>query len=134
MAEQKRPTAYVSFCGKANGMLALWIDHHPVCNAEQRDPAGWTTGVSEATDYVIERLCDLSKCPDARIVRLTEHAAEWWEHIDATRKRKVKAAERERTKDAQSLFAIPDEIESQGRNEGFIRTRHKREAKVKRTA
>jgi len=129
MNTEKQQTAYVSFCGKANGMLALWIDHRPSCNAEQRDPDGWTTDVDQATDYVIERLCEVSRCPRAKVVRLKKHAAEWWENIDRKRKLAAKKEARERLKDAQSLFPIDPEIEREGREVGTRRVWHKQSKK-----
>lgn len=121
--------AYVSF---HNGMLALWIDHRPSATAEQKDPDGWVSDVDQATDYVVSRLCDLSKCSGADVVRLESYAAEWWEKIERARKAKAAKIRREQTKGAQSLFAIPEHVERDGRNAGFERTRGKREFREKK--
>ena len=121
MADRK---AYVSFY---KGMLALWIDHYPSATAEQKDPDGWVSDVGQATNYVIARLCELSKCSDARVVMLNEYAAEWWAKIDRARRAKAAKERREQAASAQSLFAIPEHVERDGRNAGFERTRGKRE-------
>lgn len=129
----KKVKAYVSFSMKSGSMLALWVDHCPSGNKDQTDPDGWVSGVS-GTQYEIERLCELSKVPGANVIRINDDAAEWWEKIEKTRKLATKKAERDRLANAQSLFPIPEEIEREGRDEGLERTRHKREAKLKRTA
>ena len=96
-------------------MLALWIDHYPSATAEQKDPDGWVSDVGQATDYVIARLCELSKCSDARVVMLNEYAAEWWAKIDrAPGRRRQEGAPRAGRERAQSLFAIPSTSSAMG--------------------
>ena len=114
-------TAYVSHSVDAGNMLAVWIDHRPSCDKDQRDPDGWVTGVT-GTDYEAERLAELAKAPGARIVRLHGAAAEWWAKIDRGRRLKASKERNAKQKDAQTLFDIPADIEEHGREVGYRRT------------
>ena len=125
MTATKKHTAYVSFSTKAGSMLALWVDHRPSCDKDQTDPDGWVSGVA-GTHYEIERLCELAKAPGAHVVRVHETAAEWWEKIERGRKLAATKARRAALKGAQTLVAIPEEIEREGIEVGTRRTWHKK--------
>lgn len=113
-------TAYVSHSPDSRGMLAVWIDHRPSCDKNQRDPDGWVTGVS-GTEYEERRLVELTKAPAADIVRLHGAPAEWWSRIDGQRKRAASKARNAQMRDAQTLIPIAPEVEQRGRDAAFER-------------
>lgn len=114
-------TAYASHSHTARQMLAIWLDARPSVTKDQRDPDGWSSQAPE-TDFAAKRLAELAKAPDVRVVWIAPQAAEWWCRIEHGRRLSVSRAHRDATKGAQPpLFEIPDEMESEGRREGYAR-------------
>lgn len=114
-------TAYASHSKTSRQMLCVWLDERPSISKGQRDPDAWASQTPD-TDYAAERLAELAKAPEVRIVWIAPQAAEWWCKIENGRRLKFLKAERERTKDIQPpLLAIPQEIEEEGRREGHDR-------------
>ncbi len=115
-------TCYASHSVDAGNMLAVWLDERPSCSKEQKDPDGWCRGV-ERTDFLAKRLAELAKAPEVEVVWQHGAAAEWWSRSESGRKRAASKARRERLKDVQTLIAIPEDIEQEGRNAAFARAR-----------
>lgn len=110
---------YVSYFG---GLLALWIGSAPSADEHQRRPDGWVSGVEAATDYVVDRLCDISQAPPNRkVVRIPAYAAEWWRKLEDREKRRAAKVRRIESAAAQSLFPIDPTLEEAGKRAGIAR-------------